>query len=240
MVFDEDAVHWASSVRHDQPHEPADAERIVLERADYIVDRARRFERIWPIHRSGSVASTAFTALSVIAPVAGFTSFLGPGTAGRHPADYSFAASTQDNVATVAFLVTLICQVLTLAGWYQLGRRTTGQDPVVPLVGMVFSIGTSLMILTKDSGLAWRPSSIVVMLSVAASLMGLVLMLLFRSKDPLPRVVLDRLSPAEREALLTERHKTLERLADRKLIKVTQVNKAQRRSLGALVGHELP
>lgn len=95
------------------------------------------------------------------------------------------------------------------------------------------------MVFGRDGELAWGLSTIPVLLAALVSLVALWLMFFFKTSEPLPRVDFDSLSPTDREALLDQRRRAIKRLADRKLIKIRQLNKVERKPLGALIGREV-
>src|SRR4051794_13593864 len=90
MILHRDARGWASSVGPSEPHEPSDAEQVVLDRAGFVLDRRHRSRGAWSFLDERSSMFKVFAVTSILAPILGMTSFWAGGLAGRSYRDFDF------------------------------------------------------------------------------------------------------------------------------------------------------
>lgn len=240
MTLHRNAAEWAAAVKPSEPHEPADAEQAVLDRAGFILDRRHRSRGVWlSLLDETSTQFKVFAVISVLAPILGMTAFWAGGLSGRHMTSYDFAASTENRIAVVAFSIAALCALVHLAGWLKLGRRTVDSDLVRAGAVALFSVIALGQIWFRPEQIEFGPATLAIIASLLTAGLGLALFLLAGSDEPFPEIDFAMLSDDDRDVLLTQRAAALAKLAERELIKTRQANKATERPLGALVGRRI-
>ncbi|TQL68406.1 hypothetical protein FB381_2295 [Nocardioides albertanoniae] len=185
------------------------------------------------------MAFKAFAVISMFSPILGMTSFWAGGFFGRGYRDYDFGSSTENMIAVVTFSIAALCQLVHIAGWVRLGRRSVESDLIRAGAVAVCSILTLIQLWARPGQLEGGSVTIVVLAALVVSLIGLLLFLVAGSTAPFPDVDLTALSDDDRNTLLAQRAAALTKLAERKLIKIRQANKATERPLGSLVGRRI-
>lgn len=180
-----------------------------------------------------------FAVTSILAPILGMTSFWAGGLGGRSYRDFDFGSSTENTIAVVTFSIAALCQMVHIGGWIRLGRRSVESDLVRAGAVSVCSVVTLIQIWARPGQLDLGSVTIVVVSALALALLGLLVFLVAVSTDPFPDIDLTKLSDDDRDTLLAQRAAALTKLAERKLIKIRQANKATERPLGSLVGRRI-
>ncbi len=240
MTVHRNAADWAAEVKPGEPHEPADAEQVVLDRAGFILDRRHRSRGVWlSLLDETSTGFKIFAVISVLAPILGMTAFWAGGLSGRHMTSFDFAASTENRIAIVAFSVATLCALVHIAGWLKLGRRSVESDLLRAGAVALFSLIALVQIWFRPEQIEFGPATLAMAASLLTSGIGLVLFLVAGSDEPFPAVDFAVLSDDDRDVLLAQRAAALAKLAERELIKTRQANRATERPLGALVGRRI-
>ncbi|MER7556368.1 hypothetical protein ABTZ46_05470 [Nocardioides sp. NPDC126508] len=185
------------------------------------------------------MAFKALAVISILAPILGMTSLWAGGFFGRGYRDYDFGSSTESTITVVTFSIAALCQIVHIGGWMRLGRRSVESDLIRAGAVAACSILTLIQLWARPGQLDVGPVTIAVVSALVAALVGLLIFLLAGSTSPFPDVDLTRLSDDDRDTLLAQRAAVLTKLAERKLIKIRQANKATERPLGSLVGRRI-
>lgn len=229
-----DAVDWADRVPKGVKLTVGDVEQGVLDRAPYILHLHERLQGFWSLCLPRSAGNQVVVLLSGLAPITGGLAFTGE-TQFRNIHSEGLSTGVGIQIVWVSFLIGFACQVLAIAGWLRVGRRTRESDS--SLAGMLLAGSGLALVLAavidevqvSDIELwpAWA-CLIAAVVSITAFVLG-------RSDRQFAEVEVDRLTDEERQVLIDQRDAALKVAAKRQVVRLRTVNRAVGKPLGSLV-----
>lgn len=229
-----DAVYWADRLPTGQKLDVWDVEQEVFDRAPYILHVEERLRGIWSLCKPRSVGNQVSVALFGLAPIAGGLAFIGD-VQFRNIQSPGVSLGVARQIVSVSFGVGFLCQVLAIAGWMRMGRRTLETDFTQSGLLLAGSALTLTFAVVRDGVTVADHHLWAAWGSLIAALIAIAAFSLARSETPLPTVDIEQLTERESAVLVDQRDAALRIAAKRQVVRLRTVNRAVGKPLGSLI-----